>query len=47
MWSETVILTDIFVVFLSPPRNYGICIKLCHDLNIVRSADGIVKLSVK
>jgi hypothetical protein len=36
-----------FVVFLSPLRNYSIYIKLSHNLNIFRSADGVVKLSIK
>jgi hypothetical protein len=35
-----------FVVFLSSLRNYVIYIKLSHDLNLFRSADG-VKLSIK
>jgi hypothetical protein len=36
-----------FVAFLSPLRNYGIYIIISHDLNIIRSADGDVKLSIK
>jgi hypothetical protein len=36
-----------FVVFLSPPRNYGIFIKLGHGVNKVGSSDGVVTLSIK
>jgi hypothetical protein len=36
-----------FGVFLSPFRNYGIYIKLCHVLNKVEFSDGVVKLSIK